>query len=237
VANFVETEQLIFYAHHCFSFLQVRGSIPLFWSQSGVSSSLRLTRSIDASEPAFLLHKNYLENRYKLIILINLLSKKKEGENMLTEGVERLIQEVDEKDHKKNNITSYFSSGNERTKLIDRQSNVKEMNEGGLKYEYFDFHWACKGQKYENVDMLMQKIENQIKNLGFFGEKKGKVLIKQRGVVRINCLDCLDRTNAVMTQIAAVITQFTLEHLKLDLTKALGLKIIKIYICDISRIF
>ncbi|XP_060589408.1 phosphatidylinositide phosphatase SAC2-like [Ruditapes philippinarum] len=35
-ANYVETEQIIEFSHHRVSFVQVRGSIPVFWSQTGV---------------------------------------------------------------------------------------------------------------------------------------------------------------------------------------------------------
>lgn len=34
VANYVESEQIVVYKNHMFSFVQVRGSIPVFWSQS-----------------------------------------------------------------------------------------------------------------------------------------------------------------------------------------------------------
>jgi len=33
VANFVESELIITYEQHLYSFLQIRGSIPLFWEQ------------------------------------------------------------------------------------------------------------------------------------------------------------------------------------------------------------
>lgn len=34
-ANYVETEQMITYHHHQVSFVQVRGSVPVYWSQPG----------------------------------------------------------------------------------------------------------------------------------------------------------------------------------------------------------
>lgn len=34
-ANYVESEQILQYKSHIVSFVQVRGSIPLFWSQQG----------------------------------------------------------------------------------------------------------------------------------------------------------------------------------------------------------
>ena len=35
VANFVETEQVIFLGDEMSSFVQIRGSVPLFWEQPG----------------------------------------------------------------------------------------------------------------------------------------------------------------------------------------------------------
>lgn len=35
VANYVETEQIIEYDRHVLSFVQVRGSVPVYWSQPG----------------------------------------------------------------------------------------------------------------------------------------------------------------------------------------------------------
>lgn len=34
-ANYVETEQLVWYHDHQVSFIQVRGSVPVYWSQPG----------------------------------------------------------------------------------------------------------------------------------------------------------------------------------------------------------
>lgn len=34
-ANYVETEQLVWYHDHQMSFVQVRGSVPVYWSQPG----------------------------------------------------------------------------------------------------------------------------------------------------------------------------------------------------------
>ena len=35
VANYVETEQILVFKGHVISFVQVRGSIPVYWSQPG----------------------------------------------------------------------------------------------------------------------------------------------------------------------------------------------------------
>ena len=36
VANFCETEQIVFINNYCFSHVQIRGSVPAFWKQSGI---------------------------------------------------------------------------------------------------------------------------------------------------------------------------------------------------------
>ena len=43
VANYVETEQLVYIDHFCCSHLQIRGSVPVFWRQTGVSATVELT--------------------------------------------------------------------------------------------------------------------------------------------------------------------------------------------------
>uniref|UniRef100_A0A8D0A6L3 Synaptojanin-1 n=1 Tax=Sander lucioperca TaxID=283035 RepID=A0A8D0A6L3_SANLU len=57
VANFVETEQVIFLDDKVSSFIQIRGSIPLFWEQPGIqvgSHRVKLSRGFEANAP--LLH-------------------------------------------------------------------------------------------------------------------------------------------------------------------------------------
>jgi hypothetical protein len=39
VGNFVETEQVMFYNSNTYSFVQLRGSVPIFWKQTGVMAA------------------------------------------------------------------------------------------------------------------------------------------------------------------------------------------------------
>lgn len=87
VANFVETEQVIYLDDKISSFIQVRGSVPLFWEQPGFqmgSHKIRMSRGYEASAPAFDRHLNQLKELYGSQILINLLGIK-EGEHMLSQ--------------------------------------------------------------------------------------------------------------------------------------------------------
>ena len=91
VANFVETEQLIMLEESVTSFIQVRGSVPLFWEQPGVnvgSHKIRISRGPELSAPAFDSHFKQLKALYGDIIIINLLGSNlvgsKEGEATLS---------------------------------------------------------------------------------------------------------------------------------------------------------
>ncbi|XP_023597071.1 synaptojanin-1 [Trichechus manatus latirostris] len=56
VANFVETEQVVYLDDSVSSFLQIRGSVPLFWEQPGLqvgSHRVRMSRGFEANAPAF----------------------------------------------------------------------------------------------------------------------------------------------------------------------------------------
>lgn len=193
VANFVETEQIIYYSFYKCAFVQTRGSVPCFWEQTGLTAAVRLTRELALCADAFSKHFKDMQHDYMRILCINLMSSKKKSEVLLNESFEKLI---------------------------------KDSQLPHVKYEYFDFHYACKGQKYENVDVLIEKLRNVIENLKFYASKRKnaaqEVLLTQKGVVRINCLDCLDRTNVVMTKIAALMLQNIMKHMNTDLNQALG---------------
>lgn len=52
VANFNETEQILIINNFIFSFVSVRGSVPLFWQQDN-NMSVKLSRSLDLTITAF----------------------------------------------------------------------------------------------------------------------------------------------------------------------------------------
>lgn len=69
VANFVETEQVIYAddGSAVSSYVQTRGSVPLFWEQPGVqvgSHKVRMSRGFEATRPAFERHMEQMRQRY-----------------------------------------------------------------------------------------------------------------------------------------------------------------------------
>jgi hypothetical protein len=77
VSNFVETEYIIKSPRHIFSFLQIRGSIPLFWEQTGIQMThkIEISRGPEATLPATRKHLEDLLDRYSHIHIVSLLKQ------------------------------------------------------------------------------------------------------------------------------------------------------------------
>lgn len=86
VANFVETEFMISCVRdgtkHCCAFVQIRGSIPAYWSQSpwALKPPPVLERTPKDTKEAMGKHIDALEARYGRVIIVNLAEQSgKEG--------------------------------------------------------------------------------------------------------------------------------------------------------------
>ncbi|KAF2726067.1 hypothetical protein K431DRAFT_280100 [Polychaeton citri CBS 116435] len=195
-ANFVETEQLLATdpsdpSHRAFSLVQIRGSIPLFFSQSPYSFKPipELRGSEALNQQAFTKHFGKLSPFYGSIQCASLVDK---------HATERGIGEA-----------------------YERHANLFNENSGGgrekLRFEWFDFHSACKGMKFENVSILMESLQESLKSFGWTEKQQGKTLKQQTGVLRTNCMDCLDRTNVVQSAVAGRALQQQLAELSLHI--------------------
>eukprot|EP00116_Pleurobrachia_bachei_P004663 sb/3464925/ len=73
----------------------------------------------------------------------------------------------------------------------------------GVRYIHFDFHKQCSKMRWENLGILMGQIQEDLDKFGYFYQDgNGSTVSLQSGVVRTNCIDCLDRTNVVQGLIA-----------------------------------
>ncbi|XP_014554219.1 hypothetical protein COCVIDRAFT_105635 [Bipolaris victoriae FI3] len=200
-ANSVETEQILSTPtfdttkDKIFSFTQFRGSIPLFFSQSPYSLKPQVTTwgSFETNALAFKRHFLDLSSRYGDIYCDSLIDK---------HGTEAKIGELYEQ-------------------------HAKALNENGgidgkgkqLGFEWFDFHNVCRGMRFENVSRLMDSIEPFMKSSGWVEIADDQVQQKQTGILRTNCMDCLDRTNVVQSACArtALEAQLSLGNYHIDL--------------------
>lgn len=93
-----------------------------------------------------------------------------------------------------------------------------------LRYEYFDVHCAAKGQRFERCNYLIDKMESMNDYFGYYREdvQSKTVLEVQEGVVRVNCLDNLDRTNLIQSKIAYQVLTHIMAKMELDLHAIVG---------------
>jgi hypothetical protein len=80
----------------------------------------------------------------------------------------------------------------------DLKDNIKFLN--------FDFHHYCGGDKYQALKVMIQKIDQDLINHGYFVENINARSVEsvQQGVFRTNCLDSLDRTNVAQSKLGMV---------------------------------
>uniref|UniRef100_A0A8C0YNF5 Inositol polyphosphate-5-phosphatase F n=1 Tax=Cyprinus carpio carpio TaxID=630221 RepID=A0A8C0YNF5_CYPCA len=77
VANYVETEQIIHVHSHTLSFVQTRGSVPVFWSQAGYryNPRPRIEKGERETMPYFASHFEQQVQIYKKLVIINLVDQ------------------------------------------------------------------------------------------------------------------------------------------------------------------
>lgn len=117
--NCVESEMLVSTFMHTFSFVQMRGTVPLFWEQKqhGLVSEINTLRPELLTKPVFVRHFQQLNELYGKVLLINLVRKNKTDEHTLTEALIKMFHLIK-------------NSDDEADKTV--QKNVKHV--------MFDFH-------------------------------------------------------------------------------------------------
>lgn len=180
VANSVETEQILSSAFwdddsaKVYSFLQYRGSIPLFFSQSPYSLKPIVETKGSWEQNAIALRKHFqsLVDRYGNV-QVDSLVEKRANEKTIGEAFEKQVLALNEK------------GGVDGGKKIG--------------FEWFDFHHTCRGMKFENVSQLFDTIGSTLSSFSWTIQQGDHVVQRQCGVLRTNCMDCLDRTNVVQS--------------------------------------
>lgn len=173
VANFVESEQIVEFEDGCISsFVQVRGSIPIMWSQTP-NLMYKIPISIGPSgrsEAVLKSHVNTLCKSYggvTAISLANLTGREGKLSNAYQSAADAVSKEVSE-----------------------------------FKFVAFDFHKECGAVNYHNLSKLWNSIEHEHASYGSWTRGGKEESTRQSGVFRTNCIDTLDRTNVVQGLLA-----------------------------------
>ena len=214
VANFVETETIFCHPSNlCFSYAQIRGSVPVFWEQTAGllpgQQKIQITRSPEATQPAFDKHFESLKAKYGTVHILNLLNETKPGEAALTARYNHHVVQ----------------------NPLSQTAEVDSISKGRLSGSQFDFHAETRGPGgYEAASTVRQLIQDRADGFAYFlcanvgssvprslYEKRiarvgGAILLRQEGIFRTNCLDCLDRTNLIETIVGQMALELFLQH-------------------------
>ncbi|KAM0027760.1 putative phosphatidylinositol-3,4-bisphosphate 4-phosphatase [Helianthus debilis subsp. tardiflorus] len=74
-----------------------------------------------------------------------------------------------------------------------------------VRYVSFDFHQRCGGSNFDSLKLLYDEIADDFDKQGYFLQTSdGELVEEQNGIVRSNCIDCLDRTNVTQSYLARI---------------------------------
>lgn len=204
-ANSVETEQLLsspsWSDSRIFSFVQIRGSIPVFFTQSPYSlkPAAVIQHSETANFKALSRHFDQLRKRYGGVQVVNLVEK---------HGVESVV-------------------GGAFEQNVEKYNEDKPAEADKVRFEWFDFHSACRGMKFENVSLLIDTLGAEVESWGSTIEERptghdntgpGALTASQKGALRTNCMDCLDRTNVCQSSFAKYMLESQLKDEGFDMS-------------------
>ncbi|KAL0096044.1 SacI homology domain-containing protein [Phycomyces blakesleeanus] len=175
VANFVETEQIVLFERegiqHVVSYIQTRGSIPVFWSQSPYSlhPAPTLERTEAENDDAFKAHFCKQESLYGKQIAVN-LTELSGRESIVGQEYRKHVEHLGDPNIKYVEFDFHRETKGMRFENISKLST--SLSDDLSKVAYF---WEAGEPGAETV------------------------YCKQTGVFRTNCMDCLDRTNVVQS--------------------------------------
>ncbi|XP_054714497.1 polyphosphoinositide phosphatase-like [Uloborus diversus] len=229
VANEVETEQIVFDSTvssftmgRFTSFVQMRGSIPSQWSQDISKMVPKPPIMLDVADPFCYVagqHFNGLLRRYgSPILVLNLVKKReqKRHESILSEEFCTAI----------NYLNQFLPPYHQIIHIgfdMAHTNKLKEVSVMSRLAQIAYYVISKTGLFHNQPEFYCQKIHPHInKKFMIGGQKKDDTRRLQTGIVRVNCVDCLDRTNTAQFALGKAALAFqlyflgVLEHPKLE---------------------
>ncbi|KAK7294505.1 hypothetical protein RJT34_17394 [Clitoria ternatea] len=235
VANDVETEQIVFTdardgcPMQISSVVQIRGSIPLFWSQEAsrlnIKPDIILSRK-DSNFEATRLHFENLVKRYgNPIIILNLIKtrEKKLRETILRSEFANAVRSINKnlKGENRLRFLHWDLHRHSRCKATNVLGQLGKVAAYALKLTgvfycpvapnagldgFFQYSCPENNDATDHCSTKQASInkdnidkETEVSNCYSSGDKNKDYIVKpqmlQAGVLRTNCIDCLDRTN------------------------------------------
>ena len=215
VANDVETEQILeeisnqnLNYPNITSFVHIRGSVPLYWYQEQINILPKPEIKLNLNDLEFKSTKNHFNNlieRYGEPIIICNLTKKKEKkkkqELLLNEWYEKSVNYINKK-----NIEEYKDLYSE---IQYYHYDLKQLRKDPLFYS-----------KYIDISIYLISQTNLFAYIPYVQNKS--ILLLQSGVIRSNCVDCLDRTNVFQQVIGTAVILIQLRYFGVHIKEPLN---------------
>jgi hypothetical protein len=212
VANEVETEQIVHNAMttahdsgEFTSYVQHRGSVPAYWSQDNSSMQPKPLITIDLgnpySEPAAKHFRSLLQRYGSPIIILNLVKKreKKPRESLLTKELKATVKYLNQFLPPEHHITYIHK---DMARINKRNGNLIEILEDIAEHVVKKTGFFHSGQELYCHKLNPHHSYNRSGGMGYQEDFIGR---SQTGVLRVNCVDCLDRTNTAQFILGKVV--------------------------------
>eukprot|EP01026_Neomeris_dumetosa_P025902 TRINITY_DN21231_c0_g1_i2.p1 TRINITY_DN21231_c0_g1~~TRINITY_DN21231_c0_g1_i2.p1 ORF type:complete len:842 (-),score=65.31 TRINITY_DN21231_c0_g1_i2:676-3201(-) len=223
VANFVETEQVVVVnqkqndeeAPRISSMVQIRGSVPLFWTQKASTfqprPEIRLRQIHETQYQTTLKHFNRLEKEYgKPIVVLNLLRQKERNprESILRDEFTEAVSFINAQRKDSASHVIYFPVDIKSPDIKEHgvvPTMVYILQGASRKTGFFSFNPLAseRSPRGDNTDETIADVK--LNTFSF-----------QNGVLRTNCVDCLDRTNVAQFTFGLCTLSKQLSALELD---------------------
>lgn len=186
VANSVETEFVMFSKEFCYSFVIIRGSVPCFWEQDTALINPKVTVNKSVEASQPVFDSHFA----------NVCGK-----------------------YGPVNIVNLLSTKSSEIELTKRYRALYQGSKLGsdLEMTEFDFHKETSQEGFAAASRIQPKINSFLMESGYFAYdvRDDKLMSEQNGVFRVNCLDCLDRTNLIQQLISNLVFKLFLIDFKL----------------------
>jgi len=211
VANYAETEQIIILNNtedekvaninsEIYSHVQTRGSIPLRWSSPADVKTYapRVRIGMDPLSQARALRRHLVEQLtlYSHSVPEILEYEKKKGQ---AKTAELVFCNLVDKQKDQGRLGRAFDTV---LKAVLDIYKTEPIFSYGVEHIWYDFHAECKGGKWYKLKSLLEQVTPALDTHKYFSARGTKICSLQRGTVRTNCMDCLDRTNVVQSLFA-----------------------------------
>ncbi|ODV93374.1 hypothetical protein PACTADRAFT_51972 [Pachysolen tannophilus NRRL Y-2460] len=169
VANFMETECVLYFEKFCFAYTQVRGNIPVFWELENqlLSTKVKFSRSVDSTQHAFNRHFETLIQQHGEIHILNALNKK----------------------------SNQHELSNRYTEVLGKSSSIRDQ----VDYSHIEFSTDSLKNNYSTRSKLLYLLESSILRFGAYCYDVSKHIYigKQSGVFLVNTFDSLEKANTI----------------------------------------